>query len=846
MKILNYAFLAVFFLAPLSSVAQTLSPQVDVRYLEPTKRPTFCENDETIVFFVNGLNNILDDAVDDADALKSRLLKRLDGDLFAQSAFNKLVVGSAFAHSVLKEYWQGRLTFVADLTGLAIPDLERLNTAQIAQWALEISTLPEHERKELESRLVTLKQQAVTNSPADLHATEYNRLIDIGRSVMLSSHSWGTMTSNISYFPVDDANNELSFGILPVALMDNRVEGAKDAKNLTPTFYSKFLNEIKDDEDENTKNFYTNTQEDAVAVYPLFLNKPWNVDNNPVQFVPKQKNHGYAKFYLKDGTAAEYKIMEDLVNVRQQLKSEPCHGIGFSANGTKYRVASNEFGPHESIETKSMDYPQPELTQRLVDWKGRYRGTLVDRYATRTLSWIGPSARYNGPWVKSKDIYRDGRVAYVAPFPVLGAAIQEDSNGIEWIVAIVEPSPNTIQVFRRPAAYIDQRMAIVNPDFAGVFDWQLLMPPLNEDQFAQFDSKTYSPWFFNGDGTEARTLRVETRSMDFDAQPTSDSCANITDPGCGHDAGAFPIKAMIEYKLSVAADSVNWVFDRLPLQFGDTGVLAVDYIDQYPVYMKSVNPISYGPRSPGDIGDVDSSYTKWVDIISTEPGVPAYPLASLDLLDCKRELWICRGVDRLFLSDDSAAGFSTSWMYRPVIDSVGVQTRVDLQVQWADIRTGTFFVARSDRSLDVSIFGDMVKPKYYVIHKGVEKQVGVAAAEAPIVFGTGYGVSRYGFEAAVAFRPPAVLITLVDPILGQYERRPNVASELPVPNNFDIVVNIDGDVLLTAQFEPGTFINFSNNDRLLLSLSSVLTNSQSIAPLSVLTNSQSIAPLIAR
>lgn len=142
-----------------------------------------------------------------------------------------------------------------------------------------------------------------------------------------------------------------------------------------------------------------------------------------------------------------------------------------------------------------------------IDWKGGYDPTTGK--PTKTLSWNGPRSRYfpgwgaattgDGPFVP--EIYRDGELYAVAPRAVLGAALTKDANNVEWLLAIGKEGHADV-VYRRPSK---------KSDSAALYD-----PVSNPDGWREIgrftrDQSTYweadRPWFFNGDGTEARTMR---------------------------------------------------------------------------------------------------------------------------------------------------------------------------------------------------------------------------------------------------------------------------------------------------------------------------------------------------
>lgn len=163
-------------------------------------------------------------------------------------------------------------------------------------------------------------------------------------------------------------------------------------------------------------------------------------------------------------------------------------------------------------------YPQGGLSAGEIDWKGRYRNGVP----TRVLSWGGPVDRYFGSVGYSyrnpgynytgtlynyandgfgTGIYQEGRIFSKAPCTVLGAALQTDPTGQEWLVVICTNGDQDA-VYRRPATY-NLSSALYHSKTAPT-GWKKIAafpnPPELED--------ARRAWFFNGDGTQAQTMRA--------------------------------------------------------------------------------------------------------------------------------------------------------------------------------------------------------------------------------------------------------------------------------------------------------------------------------------------------
>lgn len=135
-----------------------------------------------------------------------------------------------------------------------------------------------------------------------------------------------------------------------------------------------------------------------------------------------------------------------------------------------------------------------------IDWKGWY----VNGKPTKVLTWHGPKARYfpnpsgyGAPF--TPNIFQNGELFSVAPRDVLGAALMKDVDGKEWLIAICQHFGSDV-VYRRPN---------IKSDSPALYD------PITEkdgwQEIGRFSSgpgwNIEIPWFFNGNGTEAQTMR---------------------------------------------------------------------------------------------------------------------------------------------------------------------------------------------------------------------------------------------------------------------------------------------------------------------------------------------------
>jgi len=151
----------------------------------------------------------------------------------------------------------------------------------------------------------------------------------------------------------------------------------------------------------------------------------------------------------------------------------------------------------------------PTIVAANIDWKGAYG---PDGKPTKTLSWHGPFSRYfpvdanvsvpDRGAIFLSIIYKDGEPFSATPGIVLGAAITQDSSGKEWLIAICTDLLGGDTVYRRPAKRGGSHQLyhpVTNPDgWVELGRFPRIPGTVNPDR----------PWFFNGSGTEAQTLRA--------------------------------------------------------------------------------------------------------------------------------------------------------------------------------------------------------------------------------------------------------------------------------------------------------------------------------------------------
>jgi hypothetical protein len=231
-----------------------------------------------------------------------------------------------------------------------------------------------------------------------------------------------------------------------------------------------------------------------------------------------------------------------------------------------------------------------------IDWKGWYRNGRP----TKVLSWVGPNSRYfPASYLSSSPnyfgpinnrVFQNGEVFAIAPRAVLGAALTRDSAGREWLLVICRDGTADV-VYRRPNVTSNSQTGW---DEIGRFahDSKLLNP-------------ANTPWFFNGSGTEAQTIRSGYKAGDpklrlfrlrisiaeynaaFSNEGNLDDDANVgaftgtktcnenqSAPGfCGADcSGGFTESTLFESQITIQS------------KWSGSSIIAVDYVEDVPVF----------------------------------------------------------------------------------------------------------------------------------------------------------------------------------------------------------------------------------------------------------------------
>ncbi len=148
-----------------------------------------------------------------------------------------------------------------------------------------------------------------------------------------------------------------------------------------------------------------------------------------------------------------------------------------------------------------------DVPSHVVDWRGHF----VNGKPTRRLYWNANSRYESGGF--SKQIYKGRRLFAEAPKPVMGATIQIDSEGDEWLLAIcINAETNEFELYSRPLLGDNQNLeaieAMVNhPEL----EWNLV-----GTQIIPANYKIDRPWKINGNGKKAVTIAAKNNEERFE------------------------------------------------------------------------------------------------------------------------------------------------------------------------------------------------------------------------------------------------------------------------------------------------------------------------------------------
>ena len=134
-----------------------------------------------------------------------------------------------------------------------------------------------------------------------------------------------------------------------------------------------------------------------------------------------------------------------------------------------------------------------------IDWKGWFENGKP----TEVLSWNAGSRYFTALFAYiaggSPEIYKNGELFAIAPAGVLGAALNR-AGGKEWLIAVTKIQGTDV-VYRRP-----------NKKSSSPALYDSMAEPEGWQEIGRYTYPTgmffgVNPWLFNGDGTEAQTMR---------------------------------------------------------------------------------------------------------------------------------------------------------------------------------------------------------------------------------------------------------------------------------------------------------------------------------------------------
>lgn len=771
------------------------------------KKQNECDDEETVVYFSNGVANDWRKAKSGANTLAVRIEGHLSSNNL-KSTFGEFVVANAFTDTL--GGWGGG--FVRDFVERFSLDRNGLNGAQFYRWLQSRKNAPEWFTRLARVAEEELNVQTLENSvSAGKHADGYNQMLNLGRSNIVVGHSYGTILANASFFGLNESNRK-GHAIVMAALMDDEVSGASRYFTDLDLYPEKYP--------------YTTIAEDQVVALAdlalLDVLSP-NVDNWAGDPVSK-RGHGFEEDYLSAAmnnrpvnqqvTSLE-KIMNDIVEMKGYIEPRPCHGHLVSGGSsttdtitgmsTDKQIAVGATGMHTERDFQSVPVLSSSgLSEKFIDWRGQFE----QGEATRVLTYRGPAARYNGSTTYSNDIYRWGKRAYAPPQVVLGAAIQKDASGDEFVVAATHDATtstgqytlgDTVTVWRRRADLYDMSSAVYDPA-SNPLGWQRVLVSTLPDGLQN------GPWFFNGSGTKAGALRQETKSRSYGTDRLEDPACQLY-PGVGicaaggygddFPAGTYDVSELRRYTLEIplpgASGNGNVIFESH--EWGDKAVLAVDYDDDRELLLREEN---MSPRGFLQNGDPDSpSDFKWLTLNGQS-------IFDQSLLNCFSASGVCR-------TQRSQGPLANTGGFIARLGDIAApeSSRNTYHVFYSDLRTDTFAYSILDSTGGPT--------QYWVVHQGQATFLGESIAGSQAV--PSYISARYGYEGDYRntgpediYRDP-VTGTVVDaekvnPILGRYELSPISdirVSNPPVEFGFDVAA--DKSLLATGLLSDGTAFN---------------------------------------
>lgn len=451
-----------------------------------------------------------------------------------------------------------------------------------------------------------------------------------------------------------------------------------------------------------------------------------------------------------------------------------------------------------------------------IDWKGAYEKMGSEKVATKSLSFKGPRARYFGRAEYEAWIYKKGVKYFRAPASVTGAALTNDSQGQEWVIAVVvDPDLKSETVYKKRSDLgADLSPMLFNTDDPELYPngWVSLGNfKLNGDE------NVYTPWFFNGDGTEARAMRREEEVMYFTENHEDpngvavDENDNPVAPSIV--AGDYEVTVLTQYKLSV--DATKATRKKLGFEVGNTTTIAADYLDNEVLLLQSSNPdplhpdrgsSNSGEQVPAEDGHV-LEIVKEADSSSNGGEV----ILGYDETLCAMYFdKACRQWHGVALGNNWD-GFIAGSIHREEPGSKDLEYRA-IHITYLDLRTSTMEYSTftgdfdlGEKMTDGRVLSKTGKAEYWMKHADDSPKLllEINDAEYAQVEG-GYSMSYYGAEAAFRNQSPVYLPVL----LGQYANFGTKFSVAPLITEQGRVVTRDNKILATGKGVDGASYNY--------------------------------------
>ena len=715
--------------------------------------------------------------------------------------------------------------------------------AQINRWIGNLNAAP----KPVEDIFVSIADGIDSVRAASLpttrqHSIIYNSLLNNGRKVAAVTHSQGNLFVNEAYLGIHGALKD-GIGIVAVGSPDDVVADHSENHRFENT--TGFRDPGKD-------IYNINLEEDTfmrtVGLLHLELDH-WNFDNYVgTDRAPSGTNlgHNFITAYMdtsanNNRTAAQVIVDETLARF-DKTKSAKCRTpkltIPNGPNTGNSWVVDNGSGLSVAPAITATPVWDSRLIS-LLDWKGAYE----DGVATKSISFHGPASRINGRKGYGNTIYRDGRPFYVFSLQeeqsyILGAALTEDEQGDEWVIAVttndkdinadsgstIASGNNTNAVFKRRVKKV-QGLTVIdnNPSINPNPDPKKMNEPYWEkigEFYFEDDSYRYAPWHFNGDGREAQTLRIEQESLIFDysiCQETED--CNYTDLET-HD-----VSVLNRYKLKIAPDlSSAWLQD-LGYETGNQAVLAVDYLDDQELILRSRNSREFGVEPHL----IPPDEAVWLELNGES-------LVGADILTCRHKTFYACLPYRDTAFSPNWSGLVGTRLGR--VDDDGPVRETNIHIHHMDLRTRTFEfskftvdIGNNGENLGGAYLSNFSNADYYFSHNGGDPQLmaSINFAESDFAtLGKGYAASYYGRAGGLV--NAQVRNRLTPPIRGQYLAGITSPLVAPQPVYSGRVVEPDGHLLISSRFAKGETFNFYSRTNLEQLTGAVLTG-ETVLPL---------------